>query len=133
MLACEVLACDVLECEIFTCGGLSCEVLACDVLAPEFGMLPCEVGVLSGNVGTDDLLDLALLLKAPLLRIDKPLRNTASRGHVGSSGLSMGIDGGLSPTTLLTNLFKPRSILTWIMCEPPELGLFSDGEISSRI
>lgn len=90
-------------------GGLSCVVGA---LSWTVRALSGEVGVLSGNAGIDDLLDLPLLLKAPLLRIDSPRRSKPARGHVGSSGLSAGIDGGRRPTTLLTNLFRPRSIFT---------------------
>lgn len=105
------------------------------VLCGGLGFLTCSdrVGVLSGIAGIDDLLDLALLLKAPLLKIESPRRSPPDLGHVGSRGLSIIIDGGRFPTTLLTNLFSPRSILTWIMWEPPDLGLFSDGDMSSRI
>jgi hypothetical protein len=102
-------------------------------IARGVGIPADHVGVFSGMVGTEDLLDLALLLKAPLLRTDSPRRRPADRGHVGSRGLSTGMDGGRRSTTLLTNLFKPRSIFTWIMSVPPDLGLFSDGEISPRI
>jgi hypothetical protein len=77
-------------------------------------------GVLSGIVGADDSLDLVMLLeapllKAPLLKPDTPRRAPPVLGHVGSRGLSICIDGGRRPTTLLTNLCRPRSIFTWII------------------
>jgi hypothetical protein len=40
-------------------------------------------------------------------------------------------EGGRRPTTLLTNLLSPRSILTWIVWEPPDRGLCSPGEMMS--
>ncbi len=93
-----------------------------------------QVGVFSGILGTADerfVLDRVILLRAPLLSTDRPRLNPPPappvnlRGQVGSSGLSIWMDGGRRPTTLLTNRLSPRSILTWIMCGPPERGLFS--------
>jgi hypothetical protein len=82
------------------------------VLSGRLGVPSDQVGVLSGKFGIDDLLDLGLLLSAPLLRTDSPRRSPPDRGHVGSRGLSIMIDGGRRPTTLLTNLLRPRSIFT---------------------
>lgn len=102
-------------------------------ICPRIGVtIPSDqVGVFSGMLGpADDLfvLDLVMLLHAPLLSTDSPLFNPPPvnlRGHVGSSGLSIWSEGGRRPTTLPTNLCSPRSIFTWIMCGPPERGLFS--------